>query len=773
MMNWMMRAGLAVAAILVLAIAGAAGWMIERFHASKPQENGEVILEAAPGTAQVVRDENGVAHIFGEDDAAVFYALGYTHASERFFQMDLVRRYVRGRLSELFGADYLRIDARTRTLGYARMSETLQDNMSEETRTAVEAYVAGVNARLIQGAVAPEYAILRQAPAAWTITDSAAVMISFADDLAAGRGDNMERARLRDVLDEVQLEQFLTGYPDWGPTTLKDEDVRAAFNQIEVQNLAPPPALAQPDNLPGSNAWVVSADRSETGAPLLANDPHLGLSTPSIWYYARLNLQDGPVIGVTAPGAPFVLLGRNASIAWGFTNTGFDVIDLVERDPATLEIIERTEEIRVAGSRTPIEITIQDTAEGPILSPDWFDLSPFHPDLAVIQRSTLNQPGNRGADAIYGLMLADDWDAFIEAARGYTVPMQNMHFAHVDGTIGYTTAGLLPIRDEETGDWTGFVPFEDLPRVVNPAGGLIVSGNNLVAGEAYPYPLPGSYGVYRAPRIEAVLNARERHTLDSFADLQMDVVSEQILRIRPALLAAEPESQMGIEALARLENWNGAMDADGPEALIMAAWLRVLSASIWNDELGPDVARSFNQPRRAFLETVLMGEASAWCDDVRTAEMETCAVTAGLALDAAMAETADAFGRNIEDWRWGEVHQGDFDHPFGDLPLIGAMFENRVGIPGDGSTVNVAHFSYRSGSYDVFHAASMRAIYDLSDLNNSLYMHAPGQSGHPLSPHHGDLAPRWAEGEFFEIRDDWTVETAPEGSRVLTLRSSP
>ncbi len=771
MMTWVVRAGLAVLAILVLGAAGAAGWLVERFHASKPQETGEVIIEAAPGTAQIVRDANGVAHIFGDNDAAVFHALGYTHASERFFQMDLVRRYVRGRLSELFGADYLRIDAQTRTLGYGQLSISLQDTMSAETRAAVEAYVAGVNARLAEGSVAPEYAILRKAPAEWTITDSAAVMISFADDLAAGRGADLERARLRDILNEAQLDQFLAGYPDWGPTTLKDEDVRAAFDDIQTQSLAPPPALAQPDNLPGSNAWVVSADRSETGAPLLANDPHLGLSTPSIWYYARLNLEDGPVIGVTAPGAPFVILGRNASIAWGFTNTGFDVIDLVERDPATLEVTERIEEIAVAGMANPVEITVRETSEGPILAADWFDLSPFHPDLAVIQRSTLNQPGNRGADATFDLMMADSWEAFIEAARGYTVPMQNMHFAHVDGTIGYTTAGLLPIRDEATGNWTGFVPFEELPRVVNPAGGLIASGNNLVAGEAYPYPLPGSYGVYRAPRIEAQLNAQALHSLDSFAALQMDVVSEQVARIRPALFAAEPESQLGVEALARLERWDGAMDADGPEALIMAAWLRVLSASVWNDELGPEAARSFNQPRRAFLENVLMGEASAWCDDVRTAEMETCAVTAGLALDAAMAETADAFGRDINAWRWGEVHQGDFDHPFGDLPIIGEMFENRVGIPGDGSTVNVAHFSYRSGTYDVFHAASMRAIYDLSDLNNSLFMHAPGQSGHPLSPHHGDLAERWAAGEYFEIRDDWDVDTAPDGSRVLVIKA--
>ncbi len=775
-MSFFMRAGIAVLAIILLGLLAAGAWLVERFHASKPQETGEVVLAGAPGAAQIVRDENGVAHIFGESDDAVFYALGYTHASERFFQMDLVRRYVRGRLSEMFGPDYVRADARTRTLGYARLSETLQATMSDETRAAVDAYVAGVNARLAEGAVAPEYAILRQAPAPWTVTDSAAVMISFADDLAAGRGSDVERARLRDLLDEAQLEQFLAGYPDWGPTTLKDEDVRAAFADIQSQELAPPggaprsDALAQPDNLPGSNAWVVSADRSETGAPLLANDPHLGLSTPSIWYYVRLNLESGPVIGVTAPGTPFVILGRNAYSAWGFTNTGFDVIDLVERDPASVVIRERVEQITVAGSRTPVEITVRETDQGPILSADWFDLTAFHPDLVVIQRSTLNQPGNRGADAAYGLMLADSWDAFVEASRGYTVPMQNMHYAHVDGTIGYSTAGLLPIRDADTGEWTGFVPFEELPRVVNPAGGLIASGNNLVAGEAYPYPLPGSYGVYRAPRIEARLNARVQHDLASFAELQMDVVSEHFARLRPALMAAEPESQLGAEALARLESWDGSMDADGPEALIVSAWLRVLSSALWEDELGPEAARVFNAPRRAFVENVLIGDAAAWCDDVRTPDMETCAITAGLALDAALAETADAFGRNIDTWRWGAVHEADFDHPLGALPLIGGMFENRVGIPGDGSTVNVAHFSYRSGTYDVFHAASMRAIYDLSDLNNSLFMHAPGQSGHPLSPHHGDLAERWAAGEFFEIRDDWDVDAPPDGARVLTLR---
>jgi len=769
MKTWILRGVLAVVLGAVVLVAGIGAWLVERFHASKPQETGEIALEGPGAPIQIVRDSHGIAHIFGETDTDVMFALGHTHASERYFQMDLARRYVRGRLAALFGEDYLTVDARTRTYGFARLTEEIVATASDETRALMQAYIAGVNARLEQGAVAPEYAILRTRPEPWTLQDSAAIVVLLADDLAAGGGLDRDRALLDDILSPEQLERFTTGYPDWGPTTLKDSDMRARFGAVQTCDLAPPPQEpgAQSDNLPGSNAWVVSGERSETGRPLLANDPHLGLSTPAIWYFARLNLSFGPVIGGTVPGAPFVILGRNAHGAWGFTNTGFDVIDYVERDPETLTLTERTETIDVKGRATPVQIVVQEAEEGPVLDPQWFELDGFSEDHVVIRRSTVSAPGNRVADATVAIMKARNFDEFVEAGRGWTAPMQNMHYAGVDGTIGYTTAGLLPIRDA-AGDWTGFVPFDALPRVRNPEGGLIASGNNLVAGEGYPYPLPGAYGVYRAPRIEHLLNARERHTLDSFIDLQMDVTSEQALRLLPALLGAEPESQLGAEALARLESWDGTLDVDGPEGLIYSAWLRVLSGAVWNDELD-GIARAFNQPRRAFLEDVLSGEASAWCDDVRTEGLETCAITAGLALDAAMAETADAFGADLTAWRWGDMHVADFDHPFEDLPLIGDMFINRVPVPGDGATVNVAHFSYGSGSYDVFHAASLRAIYDLSDLNASLYMFAPGQSGHPLSDHHGDLAEPWAQGAFFQIRDDWTPDSAPDGARTLTL----
>jgi penicillin amidase len=769
MTRWLIRGAIALAALALLAVAGVSAYVVERFHASKPVETGALTLDGLTGSARVVRDGDGVAHIFAADDRDVFFALGFTHASERFFQMDLARRFVRGRLAELFGPDFLVDDARSRTLGYERLTRDITQRLSPDARSAVEAYAAGVNARLAEGAPAPEYILLRARPDSWAVEDTAAMIAFLAHDLSMGVEQDVTRARLENVLSPDRLAEFMEPYPGWAPLTLQDEDVRAAFGPVQVRPLPPPGgAQSRTDAMPGSNAWVVAGGQTRSGRPLLANDPHLGLSAPSIWYLARLELSYGPVIGATLPGTPFVVLGRNAHGAWGFTNTGFNVIDLAARPREGLEITTRTETIQVRGRRAPAEIIVEETREGPILNPDWFNLAGYPADDAVVRRSTVTHPENRLPDSMFVIMRAEDWADFVEAGRGWTAPMQNMLYAGVDGTIGYTTAGLMPLRGED-GDWTSFIAFEDLPRIVNPRGGRIVSGNNQVVSDAYPHPLPGLYDPYRAARIETRLDEAELHDVASFKDIQMDVMSEHARRLLPALLSATPESQLGVQALARLERWDGSLDADGPEGLIFSAWMRVLSAAIWMDELGP-AAVWFNYPRPVFLDNVLVGEASHWCNDVRTSQTESCAVTAGLALDAAMAETASAYGRNIDAWRWGEVHQARFAHPLGELPFIGSMFEVRQPVPGDGSTINVNHFSFASGDYDSVHAATLRAVYDLSDLNRSRFMHAPGQSGHPLSPHYRDLAQRWAQGESFEIRDDWTPEAPPSGARVLTLQ---
>ena len=759
MSGWV-RGAVGLVLVMIVLAAFVAAWLAGRFYATLPQTEGVARVAGVSAATLIVRDDQGVPHLFGATDADVYFALGYAHAQDRFFQMDMARRAVQGRLSELFGRRAVRSDARARNRLFPQAAQAVIDNADPQTRTAVEAYVAGVNARLARGVPSPEYAILRKPAEPWTLIDTAAITIYLADDLAAGAYEDLERVALKDVLTPEQLEQWFTPYPDWAPTTLKDAD-------IEAQGVGSASgARAQADNLPGSNAWVVSGERSASGAPLLANDPHLALSAPSIWYFARLQLEHGPVVGGTVPGSPFVVLGRNAHGAWGFTNTGFDVIDYVAVDPARLEITAEHEQTLAVSGGEDVSFTVRETAIGPVLDPAWFNLDAFD-GRAVILRSTVHSPDNGVADAIFNIMHARDWDAFVEAGRSWTAPMQNMHYAGVDGVIGYTTAGLLPIRDE-TGAWTGFVPFEDLPRVRDPQGGVIASGNNLVASDAYPYPLPGDYSVFRAPRIEALLDAAAKHDAGSFAAIQLDVTSQFAERILPALLAGAPQTELGRTALERIEDWDRALDADAPEGLIYSAWLQAFTRALFADELGEAFPSRFTA-RRAFIDSVINGDAHAWCDDVTTEMRETCTDLAGVALDAAMAQTASRHGSNIDAWRWGEVHQGLFDHPFTAMALIGEAFTVRAPMGGDGSTINVAHFSYRAEGYDVFHAASMRAIYDLSDLDASLFMHAPGQSGHPLSPHYRDLAARFGRGEYFTIPADWGPDAIPDGMRVLAL----
>ncbi|MCW5725514.1 MAG: penicillin acylase family protein [Maricaulaceae bacterium] len=768
-MRWVVRIFLGLLALAGLAAAAGGGWLFYVFQSTLPQTRGEVRAEGLSGEARIVRDAYGVAHIFAETEEDVFFALGYAHAQDRFFQMDLIRRFVQGRLSELMGERTLRADARSRIRGYHLVAEAALDNLGPEMRAAAEAYARGVNARLARGAPAPEYAFLMARAEPWSALDSMAVTVYMSDTLTAGEGDSIDRARLNGLLDADLIDEFLPGYPDFAPTTLKAGDIETLRRRATRRNrTAPAPASdpaggEEPDA--GSNAWVVSGDRTVTGAPLLANDPHLPLTAPGIWYFVRLNLPDGPVIGATIPGSAVVTLGRNAVSAWGFTNTGFNVTDLVGRAPGSFDTVERRELIGVRGGPT-ITVIARDAADGPVLDGQWFDTSAFPGQEVVLVSAALDR-SNAVAEASYRIMTSRSWEAFVEAGRGWTAPMQNMHYAHADGTIGYTAPGLMPLRGED-GRWTGHIPFEELPRVRDPRGGMIASGNNRVAPDAFPHPLPGGYEAYRALRIEERLNAVERHDLDSFAELIMDVTSAHAQRILPALRQSEPETETGMRGLALMQAWDGTLAADRPEGLIFSAWLRALAPAIYADELGEAFPR-FNYSRRVFIDHVLNGDLGHWCDDVSTETVETCAVTAGRALDAAMRDLARAHGADISRWRWGDVRHAVFAHPaFTGTPLD-RIFTVRVPVGGDGSTVNVAHFSFRSGNFDVSHAASMRAIYDLSDLNNSRFMHAPGQSGHPMSRHYRDLAPMWGAGRWIEIRDDWGPASPPPGARTLLL----
>lgn len=761
-MRWIVGAVAGIAGLAIVLMIAATGWVAWRFHDTRPQVSGRVELAGISADVSIVRDRYGVPHIFGETEADIFFALGYAHAQDRFFQMDMMRRYVHGRLSEVLGERAIRVDARNRIRGYHLVADAAVENLSPDARAAVDAYTVGVNARLAQGTPSPEYAILRFAPEEWQPRDSAAVVVYMADSLAAGEYEEMNRRFLETLFTPGRIDEFLPGYPDWAPTTLQAEDFPEPDGDV-------PPAETdvQDDVNGGSNAWVLSGEHTATGEPLLANDPHLGLSAPGIWYYAHLALPDGHVVGSTVAGAPLVVLGRNDVSAWAFTNTGFDVIDLRPVAPGSMATTERREVIHVSGGE-PIEITVRETESGPILDSNWFNLEGFG-ETDVILMSTALDRSNDVADVSYRIMKSRSWSEFVEAGRGYTAPMQNMHYAHVDGTIGYTTAGLVPLRAED-GSWSGYIPYDDLPRVANPLSGRIASGNNRITPDNYPYPTPGEYAIFRGIRIDEMLNATEHHDAASYHTAQMDVTSAQALRLIPVIEASLPRTAAGEEARRHLAGWDGKMGLNRHEPLIFALWYRELAREIYADELGENFRR-FLGNRRGFIDNVLVGGQTHWCDDITTAAAETCADAVGSALDAAMAIGAERYGEDVGAWNWGEVHQAVFDHPaFTGVPVLDGLFTVRQPVGGDGSTVNVAVYSIGADHFDVFHGPSLRVVYDLSDLDASRYMHAPGQSGHPWSPHYRDLAPMWAAGESFELRTDWTPDNPPEGARTLVLR---
>ncbi|WP_421788925.1 penicillin acylase family protein [Hyphobacterium sp.] len=768
-MRWVIRGIAGVLGLAIFIVAVAAGYVFYRFSSSQPRTEGSVQVAGLSAEAHIVRDEFGVPHIFGETDEDIYFAIGYAHAQDRFFQMDMMRRYVHGELAALLGhlnpaTRYA--DARSRNRGYHLVAHAAVENADPEMRAAIEAYARGVNARLAEGRHPPEYLFLQATPEPWELHDSAAVVVYMADSLAAGEYAEVANRELGEILSAEQFAEFLPGYPDWAPTMLQSED----FPPLEPETpIEEPTTEAQPDFDDGSNAWVLSGDHTVSGEPLLANDPHLSLGAPGIWYFARLDLPQGAVVGATIAGSPLVVLGRNQVSAWGFTNTGFDVIDMQPYAAGSLATTTRTEVIEVRGGED-ITLTFRDAENGPVLNPDYFNLDVFG-DQDVVLVSTALSRDNRVADVSLDLMLSQSWDEFVEAGRGFTAPMQNMHYAHIDGTIGYTTPGLLPIRDED-GNWTGYVPYEELPRVRNPISGRIASGNNRITPDNYPYDTPGTYTAYRAERIEQRLDAVDQHSPESFQDIIMDVTSAQVARLLPALRDAQPQTEAGIQALSLIREWDGDMAAVRAEPLIYSLWYRDIAEAIYGDELGEDFNR-FLSSRRVFTENVLMGSDDHWCDDITTDGNESCEQRLGIALDAAMARGIERFGPDIDNWTWGSAHQAVFDHPVftgSGLPLLEDWFTVRQPVGGDSSTVNVAVFSVRAQSFDVFHGPSLRAIYDLSDLESSRFMHAPGQSGHPWSDHYRDLAPLWAAGESFEMRTDWGPEDAPANMRVLTLR---
>jgi len=768
------------ALLLVLLLASAAGYAWLR--QSLPQLDGTVIVSGLKAPVSIVRDRYGVPHIYARSVADAYFGLGFVHAQDRLWQMEMNRRIASGRLSEALGPAALNADKFLRTLGVRRVAEASLKYLNAQTRSQLDAYAAGVNAFLAQrsGPLPPEFLLTGVKPEPWQSADSVAWIKMMAWDLGGNWRKELLRMRLAKKLSVAQINEFLPPYP--GDAPLAIADYAALYRQLGQLNAGKLAALA----LPGltedgaSNNWVVSGKRTASGKPLLANDPHLGLSAPAIWYFAHLSAPGFDVMGATLPGVPAVVLGRNQHIAWGFTNTGPDVQDLyIERIDGKGRVLApqgwqklttRREVIKVKG-HADVTITVRASRHGPLIS-DVFkpaaDALPQH--FALAFEWTALRDDDVTMEAAGKLATARNWSEFLAAARDFDSPEQNMVYADTEGNIGFIAPGRVPLRKPDNDlkgqapapgweakyDWDGFIPFDALPRSYNPASGSIVTANNKIVPDDYPYYITSEWvPPYRADRIKQLLNATPKHTLQSFERIQADTVSLQVRQILPLLLktkTADPEAQQVLQLLGR---WDANMSAPGAEPLIVSAWLRELGRLIYADELG-DLFNGAWEHRARFMYNVLAdknGEGH-WCDNVNTPAKETCAQLLPKALDLALADLKRRYGEDRSQWHWGDAHYALSEHrPFGHQPLLAKFFDIRVPSPGDTYTIDVGRnrLADEAAPFANRHAPSLRAIYDLSDLDKSVYMQSTGQSGNLLSPLYRNFAVPWSRVEYIPM----------------------
>jgi penicillin G amidase len=745
---------------------------------SLPRLAGEVRLGGLSAPVEVVRDANAVPHIFAKTWDDAHFALGFVHAQDRLWQMEMNRRIAAGRLAEVLGESALDTDKFFRTLGVRHAAQANLEFLDSETLAALASYAAGVNAYLKSrtGPLPPEFLILGVEPQPWEPADSVAWGKMMAWDLGGNWRTELLRLRLSQKLTPQQISEFLPAYPGDDPLVLPD--LRSFYASLaptaeRLSQLFP----ASSESAVGSNNWVVSGAHSETGKPLLANDPHLALATPAIWYFAHLSVAGFNVIGATLPGTPAVVLGRNDRIAWGFTNTGPDVQDLyVEKlDGAKRylspqgyrEFTTRKEIIRVKG-KDDVTMEVRASRHGPVISDAVAAAAQAVPGghvLALTWTSLLAD--DLTTQASYELERASNWSEFLAAVRDFHSPQQNMVYADVDGNIGFIAPGRIPVRSADNPlrglapapgwdaryDWQGFIPFDNLPRSFNPPDGMVVTANQKIVATGYPHFITGEWmPPYRSERIETLLQSTKTHSLDDFNRIQADVTSLAARDILPLLLAVAPDNEDAAAVHRRLAAWNGEMSIERVEPLLFAAWMRELTRLVYSDELGPDIFRDAWDQRTVFMRNVLrdVDGQSRWCDDVTTTVRETCAEMIRRALALALADLRARYGADMSKWRWGDAHPAISDHrPFARQAWLRDWFNISVPVPGDGNTVNVGNFRIYSEAtpFAARHAPSLRATYDLADLDRSRFMHSTGQSGNVFSPYYHNFAVAWARTE--------------------------
>ena len=805
--RWSLRLALAMIGLLI------AGVFLIYYLASQslPEYEKTVGLPGVIEPTEIIRDTYNVPHIVARRDEDVFFGLGYAHAQDRLWQIMLMRRTAQGRLSELFGPETLQTDKLLRRLDLYSLAQSSVAAQSPDARRALKAYAEGINARIYEinrdalGRGAPEMFIFPTDVSPWRPADSLAILKLMTVQLSGHLAKEVLRAktslqlndadRLSDIMPDApgqviaDLEQYSAVMPALGslPQTAQSQT---------GSDLSPFPSAQMAG---ASNVFAAAPFRAAAGGTLLANDPHLALTAPSIWYLAHLELTSGGVIGATIPGIPAVLSGRSAKLGWGLTSSYLDDQDLLmeELDPERPEYYRAPEGYKKFRSRetiinikdhAPVTITLRWSDNGPILPGTHYGISEITPrgHVAALSWTALGA-ADTSYTAGFNLMGAQTASQAIALLEDFHSPSQNVILADTE-QIAMKTIGVMPLRaaSHQTqgrmpslgwrteNRWKGRIDYAKNPEFINPDGGILGNTNNKVSSGEFPEHMSFDWGdSQRIQRWKRLMQGRKVHTRESFIEAQLDTVSFTARALLPLIGSdlwftsqSAPQGTLARNrktALDLLAEWNGEMNEHMPEPLIFSAWMRALQNRLIRDELGP-LADKFAHMEPLFIERVFrnIDNAAQWCDVIQSGKLETCAEIARLALDDALVWLAEKYGSNMEALRWGEAHQALHRHEtLGRVPLL-SYFVN-IYQPTSGGDNTLLRGKTSGADPEPFfnvHAAGYRGVYDFADPDSSVFVTATGQSGHFLSRHYDDLGQLWRRGEYIPMSLDLDLARA-------------
>lgn len=773
---------------IILVLLAAAVFLRMFTRAGMPDHSGELTVKGVSGTVEVLRDKYGVPHIIAQTEADAYFGLGYAMAQDRLFQMEFLRAAANGSLSEILGEDMLNADKFLRKIMLRpRDPAARMDRYPLEVQTMINSFIGGINQFIIEDHTLPlEFRLLVHSPLLWDEGDILALIKLQSWDLSYNYDQELI---YRDIINKVGNERAMDLFPYYGPEHFKliNEDIGETADLLEQSRW-----LKEFVGLNGgSNNWVVSGERTSSGKPILASDPHLGgTRLPGPWYFAHLQAPGLDVAGGCFAGLPLVLIGHNRDIAWGVTNMGADIQDLfieeVNPDNEWQYLYKNEwrdfesipEEIRIKDDEAEdgyrIEtLVIRKSIHGPVMKEE-------------DQILALAWTGHQYHDEVltfYQINHASNWSEFTEALSHFGSAPQNFVYADVHGDIGYYGAGRIPIRAKGAGifpvpgwtgeyDWVDVIPFEEMPQLHNPEEGFIATANAEPAGREYVYPMPGVYAPdYRTRRIRELLSQQPGTSLDEQMANQLDETSLLAGKVIPHILPILEDDQLS----AMLKAWDHDMAKDSPKAALYHEIVDEFLRLLWVDDLGEELAGEYLDTWYISLNrwvALLADPENSWFDRLDTDEVEDRDELLRLAVSEATTNLKERFGSDDpSNWTWGAMHDIEWHHPFESQGGLIKRFFNYGPFPfgGDGETINRATYDFNNRYHTVM-SASMRLLVDLADTGSSLLANCSGQVGVPKHPHYYDLIDAWLAGEYLEMELDRDELPGPVSTLVLKSR---